>query len=112
VGLTWSSTKRETDADGFSFKQNREGKNLPNKSKDATNRYLGWLGVACLIILPFIGPGAIVIWALTAMTLYGITASLMRQPPPDPLSKSPCSRKRSQRKHRRRYRSRRKPRRR
>jgi hypothetical protein len=67
---------------------------LSNEYKNATDRYLAWLGLACLITLPFIGFGAILIWATTAFTLYGVTASLLRRGTRDP----PCPRKPRRRK--------------
>jgi hypothetical protein len=38
----------------------------------AANHYLAGLAAACLVALPFIGPGAIVIWVLTAVTMHAL----------------------------------------
>jgi hypothetical protein len=45
---------------------------LPDQFHRATNRYLAWLGIACLITFPELGVGAIVIWGLTALMLWGL----------------------------------------
>jgi hypothetical protein len=36
------------------------------------NHYLAGLAAACLVALPFIGLGAIVIWLVTAVTMLGL----------------------------------------
>ena len=53
---------------------------VPDEFHCAVNRYLFWLGVTCLILLPSLGVGAIVIWGLTALTLRGLFLRI--EPPP------------------------------
>jgi hypothetical protein len=69
---------------------------LPYENREATNRYLGWLAVACLIIFPFIGVGAIVIWVLTALGMHGIRP-LSDRKREIPRAKPRCNRKRPRR---------------
>jgi hypothetical protein len=38
----------------------------------AANHYIAGLAVACLIVLPYVGAGAIVVWALTAVAIHAL----------------------------------------
>jgi hypothetical protein len=61
---------------------------------NAVVRYLGFLGVACLIASLFLGPGMIVVWILTAFALTRDDDYYYRGGPPRDTSCKPKKRRR------------------